>query len=60
MLDAVAAAIARLFESQVGDRKIADSRSDFRTGQASLCPWERHFAHIFDGAKQSARSGGPA
>ena len=40
------AKIAQMVEHRVGDRKVADSRFDFRTGNASLCPWERQFTLI--------------
>ena len=44
---------------RVCDRKLVGSRFDFRTGNASLCPWKRHFTLIFHWAKQSTRCGGP-
>ena len=43
-------------EHRVGDRKVADSRFDSRTGDVSLCPWERHVT-LSIGAKQSTRCG---
>ena len=47
-------------ERRATDRKVADSRFNSRTGNASLCPWERQVTVIPIGAKQSSRCGGPA
>ena len=47
-------------ERRVSDQKVADSRFDSRTANASLCHWERQFTLISHlGPKQSPRCGGP-
>ena len=43
----LSAAIAQSIKRRICDRKVADSRFDSRTGNASLCPWERHLTLIF-------------
>ena len=44
-----AVVIAQFVDIRVSDRKVADSRFDSWTGNASLCPWERQLP---TGAKQ--------
>ena len=34
-------------ERRASDRKVTDPWFDSRTGNASLCPWERFFTFIF-------------
>ena len=44
--------IAQLVEDRVGDRKVAEHWFNFQIGNVSLCPWERHFKHIFHSGQQ--------
>ena len=42
----VAVAIAQWVKRPISDRKVAGSVFDSRSGNAKLCPWERHFKFI--------------
>ena len=42
----LATTISQLLERWASDRKVAGSRSDSRTGNASLRLWKRHYARM--------------
>ena len=43
----LSAAALQFVEHRASDRKVADPWFDSRTGNVSLCSWERQFMHIF-------------
>ena len=51
---------SQFVERRARNGKVVDSRFDSPTGNASLCPWERHFTLFPIDAKQSSRCGGQA
>ena len=43
---ASAVTLAQLIERRASDRKVAESRFDSRTGNTSLCFWERQICYL--------------